>query len=222
LSPFDLKLDQGKGRVFVILHQVGRYDPYHTQLTSALLEHCRVVHLEMSAGRVLDYNRLVDELHDKIKALGLRQFSFVAFGSCCTLAQLYALRHLRSLRTLVLIDASPRPSPGILEQLSDWLEKILPLGLPLRGSTKGFLGTSFLQRIRCPTLLILSPNSGSYTAGQFDQMLDGLPTAWGLKIKDWSEFDDIEKAVLEFQQVPAKCPQKNRASTPQVTGQQAL
>jgi len=207
-----LKGDQGKGRTFILLEPAEIYRPYADDLVAALSERCRVLHYEVASFSAVQWILASDEFIQLMSKTGVRQCSILAFGSCSTLAQIYSLSNLRSIRTLVLVDSVPRPYPGLLERVSDRLEKLLPLGLPMRGSSKGFLGSAFLQRIRCPSLLILSPAANSYATEQFEQMLEGLPTAWGVKMESWGEFGQIINAVLEFQQVPARCPQKNRVA----------
>jgi len=207
-----LKSDQGKGRTFILLEPAEIYRSYCEELVAALSERCRVLHYEVAPFTGVQWRLASDEFLQLMIDSGVRQCSILAFGSCSTLAQIYSLSNLRSIRTLVLVDSVPRPSPGPLERIGDRLEKFLPLGLPMRGSSTGFFGSAFLQRIRCPSLLILSPAADNYATEQFEQMLEGLPTAWGVKMESWSEFSQIISAVLEFQQVPARCPQKNRVA----------
>jgi hypothetical protein len=83
----------------------------------------------------------------------------------------------------------------------------LPLGLPFRKDSKGFDARSYLQRIRCPTLVITTSDAERDLQAQAEHESRALATAW---------FDSIDNSIdfmarlVAFMEVPAKRPQKNR------------
>ncbi|WKZ56248.1 MAG: hypothetical protein QY326_05780 [Bdellovibrionota bacterium] len=200
--------DQGKGRPFVLLHESGSYAEWVELLLEALVKRTRVLRVE--CPRINDQNwRVVSRALMELSAgQGLKQCSFVSFGAAGILLQDLGLTDVKQVRTAVFIDASTRPHPTRFQRLIDRLEEIMPLGLPLRLRTEGFDGRAFLHRIRCPALVVTGPASSEFHLHQAELMARHLPTAWRVHLES-SSAELLCNLVCEFQDVPAKCPQKN-------------
>jgi hypothetical protein len=88
---------------------------------------------------------------------------------------------------------------------------MLPLGLPLRVRSKGFDSKPFVQRIRCPVLVVLSQEAGEFERVQAYELANRIPSAWVVDllqaVDPIKEFSDC---LDTFEQVPVKCPQKNQ------------
>lgn len=159
--------------------------------------------------RVTDTNwgTLGSEFQALLQGLEIRQVSLIGAAATTALVQNLALLQPKLVRTLVLVDPVVRPHPGVLSKFCDWLEMHMPLGLPLRVASPAFDVRPYLQRLRCPVLVVLN-GSDSNSSGSF--IAHRLPTGWVLSLAHGefeSKFSDI---LLQFQDVPARCPQKNR------------
>ena len=62
----------------------------------------------------------------------------------------------------MLVDATTRPHPSTWTRLITRIESLLPIGLPLRSSDVVFNGKPFLQRIRCPVLVLSTAQATPY------------------------------------------------------------
>ena len=143
---------------------------------------------------------------------GVRQSMYVGLESAGIVPLSIALFDLKSVRSLVLIDPETRPSPSFRDRVIGGIEEYLPLGLPFRGSTPGFDCKPFLQRVRCPVLLVGTPQASDYQVSQKAVFARELPTAWGVAIGNRQDVAEIVRLISEFQDVPAKCPQRRVSS----------
>jgi pimeloyl-ACP methyl ester carboxylesterase len=170
--------------------------------------------IEMASISEANWRNITNDLAGLLKINSIRQASFYVYGDGCAIAQSYYLDQPKVVRSMVLINPSTRAHPGHVSKIIDRLEELLPLGLPLRSSAKGFDGRSFLQRIRCPVLIVLTPSPTAFLRQQARLMESGLPTSWILQLQNKSSsglFDPEElfDHISVFQQIPAKSPQKN-------------
>lgn len=200
--------DEGKGRPFVLLHEAGTNEEEVAALATLLKARARVVAISAPAINDSNWSTLSSDLRASIAQLQLKQSSFLAFGAAGVLLQDLCLTELKLVRTAVFVDASTRPHPTALQRLIDRAEQILPLGLPLRLQSSGFDGRAFLHRIRCPALVVTRPESTGFQLHQAEVLSKGLPTAWRVHLED-SNPATLCALVGDFQEVPAKCPQKN-------------
>lgn len=202
--------DHGAGRRVVLLYEPSEYGRLAEQVGTVLASTARVLAIESARVSGESWSALTEALTQMMNEQKVRVASFVAFGACTTLLQNLCLRDLRLVRTAIFVDPEVRPHPTVVEQVLDRLERMLPLGLPLRVRTRGFDGRSFLQRIRCPALVVRC-SSSAHAGAQAALLARGLPTAW---FSDLSAFGGVQAAevaskVCAFQEMPARCPQKN-------------
>lgn len=154
--------DTGKGRPFVIVHEQGAYTDFSAGISQALSERTRTVLLECSRTDDRNWRELSALLHGKLKELAIRQASLVGFGAAGSLVQNVCLEDLKVVRTVAFVDAASRPHPTRFSRLVDRLERSLPLGLPLRQRSQAFDSKPYLQRIRCPALVVTTQQAGAY------------------------------------------------------------
>jgi hypothetical protein len=205
-----IKIEQtggNSGRTFVILSELGAYLQPSQLAFDALCNSSKVIKLSSSAIQTSTWEDLADQLQQVLSASGVRQFSFVAFGDSSALAQNLYLRDPKSVRAMILVGATYRPHPTLIEKSIDWLESRFPLGLPLRSEGKQFNSLSHLQRIRCPVLLITTESSSMFEVAQAKDAAVRMPTSWHVQLEN---LDDLADIVAKFQETPAKCPQKSK------------
>jgi pimeloyl-ACP methyl ester carboxylesterase len=210
-EPFQVLRDQGKGRAFIIISEA-HYADSATPLAEGLIERTRVIQIISPPITRNSTSELVDALVAFMGTKGLRQASFVAISAAATLVQSLALRDLRLVRTLALIDATTRPHPGWWQRTIDRLERIFPLGLPVRLRTDGFDAKPYLQRIRCPVLIVATHGTSAYVKKEATVFAAGLPTAWEVRLRAGQTLADLTSIILDFQDIPARCPQKAASS----------
>ncbi|MCB9030296.1 MAG: hypothetical protein H6619_04530, partial [Deltaproteobacteria bacterium] len=124
-----------------------------------------------------------------------------------SIVQAFVLKNRKMVRRIVLLNSTTRPHPSLRERFLAWAEKNLPLGLPFRLGSLAFDSRCFLQRIRCPALVLVTGDASQYVRQQAEYLSSHLPTSWFSELLRGSTLS--EKIEL-FLDVPAKCPQKNR------------
>ncbi len=204
--------DSGKGRVVCVLQERSTYSGFAQKLAQALAANARVVWIETERVHAGSWERITEGVRGIIAERSIRQASLVSLGAAGTLLQHLCLTEPRLVRTAVFVDAATRAHPSRGSRVVDWLEEHLPLGLPLRQRQEGFDGKPFLQRIRCPSLVVTSRLADEYLLGQAQSMVSHLPTAWRLALEAGREENQLMQAVLDFYDIPARCPQKNLRS----------
>ncbi|MCB0333124.1 MAG: hypothetical protein KDD55_06465 [Bdellovibrionales bacterium] len=208
MKDVDVVFEQGKGRTFVVCVEGD---------TTVLLPLCQ--HLAQTARCLLlrvqgvrsneELEIRIHSIFDALAERNVRQFSCIGFQDACVAVQRLALQEPKRIRTLILIDAVTRPHPTALERVFDWMESHLPLGLPFRVRSKGAHFKPFLQRLRCPVLVVRTNQESPYRESESRVLLEALPTSWAIR---WSSYPDpqgILQEIEDFQDVPVKCPQKN-------------
>ena len=208
----NLRSDRGSGRPFIIVVEDSAYIEFASAAASVIELRARVLLFETVKITAGNWRELAGNLLLQLKQYNVRQASFIGFAAAAHLVQEACLLDLKSVRTVVLVDPTSRPHPSLFSRLIDRLEQYLPLGLPLRGERREFDGRALLQRIRCPVLLVLSSQATSLSRVDVPIMADRMPTCWQVKLVSAQPTNEFAELVLEFQEVPAKCPQRVRAS----------
>lgn len=200
--------DQGKGRSFILLSEPGLYRNISNCLAEEIAKGTRCINLEVPNINKDNWPDVTSDLIRFLELKSIRQASFVAFAGAASILLNLALIDLKLVRSMVLVDASTRPNPNIFQKFIDKVENFLPLGLPLRSYGKDFDSKSFLQRLRCPVLILSTINATNYINSEKELFKTGLPTAWAVSVSSENQVQQIHEAVMDFQKTPAKCPQK--------------
>lgn len=207
----EVQHDGGKGRAFVLLYEGVPYQRFVSALVTPLEARARVVVLAVAEVTDATWEARVEALRATLLSLNIRQAQFVAFGGCGILVQELAFYDLRLVRTAVFVDATTRPRPTLSQRIVDSIERSLPLGLPLRLRGRGFDGRSFLQRIRCPALVVTTADASPFIRRQAMLLSSEMPTAWlAPPLSREHEVEELARMVADFQEVPARAPQRRR------------
>jgi hypothetical protein len=163
-------------------------------------------------AEILTFAELILE---ELQKLELKRITLVGFENGASIVQALTILSPRLFRRAILVDPLSRVSPGFLVRFVDWIEKYLPVGLPFRAINKDFDSRPFLHRIRCPVMVVLSPAESFYNSIESTYIAKKIPNCYLLKMTNvplensiFSE--EFLKCLEEFQQSPAKRPQKNR------------
>lgn len=209
LEQFDLVSEGGVGRPFVLIFEEDGDGEFARATAERIITRNRCLVLRAPRITGSNWRALGEMLGELLQAKGVRQASFVGFGAAGILVQNLCLLEPRAVRTAVLFRAASRAHPSALGRIVDRLESSLPLGLPLRLAEGGFDSRPFLQRIRCPVLVVVPPGASADERRDAATMVKRMPTAWGVSLDAEDVVGDFTRRVLEFTDVPAKAPQKN-------------
>ena len=204
--------DHGAGRVFLTLVDDLAYLPLAESVALHVSKKARAVTVASAPVTAASWESLSESLAEILKQLGIRQVSMIGLGGAATLAQNLALAHPKLVRTLAVVDATSRPHPTRWERIVDRVEENLPFGLPLRLGTRSFNIKSYVHRLRCPLLVIGTKRAGMFVRNELESVSRLAPTAWHVMVEHddaEQEIDELTTTLLAFQDVPAKCPQKN-------------
>lgn len=220
MQKMTLKTEAGKGRAFVLLHAKGTYSSFVESITELLAAKARVLVLEFRNLTDSNWEALAEEFTALLDQQKVRQASFIGFGDAGVLVQNLCLHNIKRVRTAIYVDSITRSAPTAFSNFIDSLERKLPLGLPLRLSTSGFDGKPFLQRLRCPSLVVTTHQASSYQLAEAHLLTQNLPTSWSVSLGGSNSERQFVEAVFAFQDVPAKCPQKARKKDLQAANSQ--
>lgn len=199
---------EGNGRSFVLVVEAGsEFEVRAEQLAKQLLDLGQICILKVYL--LDDWRKGVEELLEFFDSSGIRTASFIALGDASVLVQAICLKKVRLIRTLVFVDGATRAHASRFVKFIDRVEGYLPLGLPFRSDFPGFDGKPFLQRIRCPVLIVLSPLASEYRKEQAKLLVEGMPTSFLVDFNNDNFDQGLISAIKDFQEVPAKSPQKN-------------
>jgi pimeloyl-ACP methyl ester carboxylesterase len=204
--------DKGTGRSFVTVIDDPRYAELAQHICLAISNRGRAIVILTEAIAPENWRELSQAFDLTLQSLQLRQASFVGIAAGATLVQNIALENPKLVRSLVIVDASLRPHPSLLERVLDELESRLPFGLPLRLGSKGFNVRAFAHRLRCPMLLVSTQRASIFVTRELQSLGSVAPTAWHVRLNaanEEAEANELCELLLAFQDTPAKCPQKN-------------
>ncbi len=204
----DSALDnQKQGRPFLILYNSELEKLRAEKLYDSLAQKTRTVLIRLSEITENNWQDLTGQLLATYSSLGLKQASLVSFGAVGAIVQNLALVSPKSVRAMVLVDAATRPNPSAFQRIIDTVEQWLPMGLPFRSDVSGFDSRPFAQRLRAPVLVISTERSTPYLRAQASLLTQRLPTSWFFELSGDNAQDKLCELVLQFEEVPAKCPQ---------------
>lgn len=205
----EILAEKGQGRAtIVICDEAGLVTA--ESLFDLLGQERRVLLLKLSAVAVAEWADTSRALLGQLKGRGIKQACFISLGRASDAVLAACLEEARAVRTLILYNASARLEDHWLDRLAARLESSLPMGLPFRTRVKGFDARPFLQRIRCPVLIGVAEGASSVLTRQAALLAAHIPTSWLLRLPDTDTAAGLCKLMQDFDQIPARCPQKNR------------
>ena len=207
--------DSGTGRTFITIVDDESYLPFAQAVVEKLSHKARSVLLMSSAVTASSWQALSEAFGASLTDLNVRQASVVGMGAGAALAQNLALTNPKAVRSLAIVDSASRPHPTLWERAIDWLEERLPFGLPLRLGSHGFNVKAYVHRLRCPLLVIATSRASGFIREELKSIALRAPTAWRVLLSGPldSQIAELSDTLLDFQDTPAKCPQKNVKDT---------
>ncbi|MCI5065639.1 hypothetical protein MRY87_07940 [bacterium] len=204
---------RGKGRAVCLLRDE-QYGGALFQPDTSSLETLREVLSEKNtlhevsfphlSGR--NFSEVEEAFFEYLEQQRIRQATFVTTGSLSMLLWKVAIREQKRIRNALVIGGETRPLHSSWEQVSSWLERKLPLGLPFRVQEGNFHALPFLQRFRFPVFLFTEEHASLRLKQEAEVLARELPISWCVP----SDSQDLSQIYRQLQEVPAKCPQKNR------------
>jgi len=144
----------------------------------------------------------------------IRRLTLLGIGSGSALVQALAVSAPKLVRRVVLINACSRIAPSVVQRMLDWLESKLPLGLPLRANSAAYDSRPMLHRIHCPVLALTTCAASTYEQEQSKFIARRIPNCWSMTLavelsdESGGSSSELRNILLEFAEVPVKCPQK--------------
>lgn len=204
--------DTGKGRAFCFLSEA---ESGNSSLLNSVIEKLtlksRLVHLRIPEVTAKNWKEITSELEKKLDELKIRQVSLVGIEASASIAQNLALQNKKLIRSLVLIDAASRAHASKVSKFIDEIEKFLPLGLPLRRNSEDFYSLPFLQRLRCPVLVLSRSSASEFIKNESKVLAKRIPVCWEETLVEDASAEQIAEWIFNFENVPAKCPQKRKS-----------
>jgi pimeloyl-ACP methyl ester carboxylesterase len=139
--------DHGSGRSCVTVIDDAQYVELAQEIVSAISKRARGIVILVNAITPETWRELAQEFERTLTNLQLRQASFVGISAGATLVQNLALENPKLVRSLVIVDASLRPHPSLVERILDEVESRLPFGLRYGSAQKDSM--SERSRIAC-------------------------------------------------------------------------
>ncbi len=204
--------DKGSGQPLVILFEREKGTELPFYLLDNPVDDSRIILVSLPEIDELGCNALTENLLTFLDQQSIRQASLIGFGEAGAVVQNFAIAHQKRVRRILLVDSPTRPHVRWIEKVLNKIEKALPLGLPFRATGAAFDARAFLQRIRCPSMVVITEAASEHVKAEAKILSDSMATAWFKKLTLHKEKEEFVSIIKEFYSVPAKRPQKNRAA----------
>lgn len=204
-------LEKGIKRPFVIFTDLDNKD-FALKL-SELIEDENLIILTFNQEAPDSWKKCSEEIRAYFQDKKIRQISCLSFSSTVSVAVNLYLSDLKLFRSIAFLNPHSRSNKSFGQRLIDKLESKLPMGLPFRFKTEAFDCKPFLQRIRCPILIISNKNSSDYRKDEVEEFLERVPTAYIFNQDSDANLSELINAIETFKLVPYKCPQKNKINS---------
>lgn len=193
------------------------------QLVDGFTSHFKTLVLTSELPPVDRVEAAVDEIVKELERTAIKRAVVFGLGAGTAVAMALAVAQPRLVRRVVLLDATTRMRPRLLERAVDRIEEFLPLGLPLRPLNSAYDARPSLHRIHAPTLVLTQPHAGSFLREQSALIADRIPNAWLVPLIQPARestgriSDEVVNRLMEFVQVPVKAPQKRSKLAAKIT-----
>lgn len=164
-------------------------------------------------------NQSVLRLEQELARQKLRRITLLGFGAGALLAQAYIIAKPKLVRRAVFVNPISRREPRSGEKLWNVLDRLFPAGLPLRPLKDDL--RSALHRVRCPVLILTTPEAVPFVREEAAFISRAVPNAWKRELTLPQESgkliatEEMSEAIAEFLEVPTKRPWKNLGATQQ-------
>lgn len=210
--------EHGSGKTIVSVYEKNHSSGQFAEtIARSLPESFRSILLEVDSFHERNWQERARELEDYITSMGVRFACFVSYGSVGSLTQHLYLALPRAVRSMVMIDPTTRPHPSRWTRIVSSIEEHLPVGLPFRSADSVFNSRPFLQRFRCPILILTTAHATGYQQAEARILLDTLPTAWHETVQNTAITSRIPELLIDFQAVAVKSPQRKREPIAEAT-----
>lgn len=208
--------EHGSGKTIVSVYEKSHSSgQFADAIARSLPDSYRSILLEVDSFDERNWQERARELEDCISGMGLRFACFVSYGSVGALTQHLYLALPRAVRSMVMVDPTTRPHPSRWTRIVSALEEHLPVGLPFRSADSVFNSRPFLQRFRCPVLILTTTTATGYQQAEARILLDTLPTAWHETVQSTEIDSRIPELLIDFQAIAVKSPQRKRDPLPE-------
>ena len=177
---------------------------------NALSSEYNIYFLDMDLPKASELEVFGSRVVAGLREIGVLRATLMGIGEGGSLAQAMALANKKLVRRLVLINATCRVNPSMGSKIIDYLETLLPFGLPLRSLGKDYDSRPFAHRIDCPVLVLTTSSASTYEVHQSEFLSARLPNAWVASTNGAGEVlsPEVIKTIGDFAAVPARVPQK--------------
>ncbi|MCB0337690.1 MAG: hypothetical protein KDD62_15345, partial [Bdellovibrionales bacterium] len=155
--------ETGTGRACVCITVPGFSAAVEGAIVQELSKTEKVLVIEVQGNLHGQWREALDQLREILAERRVRNASYVGIAAGSSLALQQAIENSKEVRRLSVIDGTTRPQPTWYEKCVDSLESKLPLGLPFRRKSELFDAKPYLQRVRCPVLVMSTPFGSMYT-----------------------------------------------------------
>lgn len=152
------------------------------------------------------------QLEAALSDRGIRHCPIIGIGESALMVHHFAVFRPKICQSIILIDPVFQISETRMTRLVNWIEHILPLGLPLRMGTDSFISAPFLHRIRCPTLVINTNGEGSNQGDAISSMTRRIPNGWFRQLGLEAPDADLVESISSFLPVRHRCPMRRIAA----------
>ncbi len=164
-----------------------------------------------AANRIQEF---AQTLLEQLQQERVKKLSLIGVGRGGNLVQALAISGSRIVRHVVLVNPMTRVAPTRAQRLLDKIERVLPLGLPLRSADADFDSRPNLHRMRCPTLIVTDTEATPFQREQASLIAQTTPNAWHEHLPTAVGGDfitpEMVRLLARFFETPTKRPQKNR------------
>jgi len=160
----------------------------------------------------LEWEQTDAQLESALADRGLRHCPIIGIGESALIVHHFAVFRPKICQSIILIDPVFQLAVTRFTRLINWVEQILPLGLPLRVGTDSFISAPFLHRIRCPTLVINSGKEGVEQEEAISSMTRRIPNGWFRRLGREAPEADLIESISSFLPVRHRYPMRRLAA----------
>lgn len=199
--------EDGFKRPIVILHDLSFQIDFEKLKSS--IDFADLIILGLPGINIENWKDYSNEIKSYFFDKKIKQCTCLTFSETTSVVINLYLEEQKLFRSIALVNPHTRPGKSFFQKLIDKFEAKLPMGLPFRFKTRAFDCKPFLQRLRCPILVVKVKSLSSFNEEETNCFLNRVPTAYKSDLNDLNSFNKLVKSLKELRSAPPKCPQKN-------------